>query len=60
VFGNGRFILNTLRVRENLGKHPVADRLLLNLIRYAAQDRQRPLAELPADFEEQLSAMGYR
>jgi hypothetical protein len=59
-FGNGRFILNTLGIRENLGKHPVAGRLLLNLIQYAAQDRRRPLAELPADFEEQLKAIGYR
>ena len=60
AFGHGRFILSTLRIRENLDKHPVADRLLLNLIQYAAQDRQRPLAALPADFEEQLTAIGYR
>lgn len=60
AFGDGRFVLSTLRIRENLGVHPVADRLLLNLIQYAAQDRQRPLAELPADFEQQLKAIGYR
>jgi hypothetical protein len=60
AFGDGRFILNTLRIRENLGKHPVTDRLLFNLIQYAGLDRQRPLAELPADFEEQLKAIGYR
>ncbi len=35
-FGHGRFVLNTLLVRENLG-HPVADRLLVNLLRYAAE-----------------------
>lgn len=35
-FGAGRFILNTLLIRENLGTNPVADRLLVNLIRYAA------------------------
>jgi hypothetical protein len=60
AFGDGRFILSTLRIRENLGKHPVADRLLLNLIQHAAQDRRTPLAEMPADFEEQLKAIGYR
>jgi len=29
----GRFILNTLRVRQNIGKDPAADRLLKNFIR---------------------------
>jgi len=33
--GAGRFILNTLLVRENLGAHPVAERLLRNLLNYA-------------------------
>jgi len=33
--GAGRFILNTLLIRENLRTNPVADRLLLNLIHYA-------------------------
>jgi hypothetical protein len=33
----GRIILNTLLVRENLGTHPAADRLLLNVLRYAAR-----------------------
>jgi len=33
--GAGRFILNTLLIRENLGTNPVADRLLLNVIRFA-------------------------
>ena len=35
-FGDGRFILNTLLIRENLGVHPVAERLLRNLLNYAA------------------------
>jgi hypothetical protein len=59
TFGRGRFILNTLRIFENLGKDPAADRLLLNLIRYAACDREKPLAELPVDFADQLKAIGY-
>jgi hypothetical protein len=29
----GRFVLNTLRIRENLDRHPAADRLLLNMLR---------------------------
>ena len=32
----GRIVLNTLLIRENLGTHPAADRLLLNLLRFAA------------------------
>ncbi|HOD80152.1 MAG: Beta-galactosidase [Planctomycetes bacterium ADurb.Bin126] len=33
--GSGRIVLNTLRVRDNLGAHPAADRLLANMIRWA-------------------------
>jgi hypothetical protein len=32
--GRGRFILNTLLIRENLGTHPAAERLLRNLLNY--------------------------
>jgi hypothetical protein len=34
--GAGRFILSTLLIRENLGPNPVAERLLRNLLNYAA------------------------
>ncbi len=57
--GAGEFILNTLLIRENLGKVPQAKRLLRNMFRYAARDIARPPADLPADFSEQLTAMGY-
>ena len=57
--GAGRFILNTLRLRENLGAHPVAERLLRNLLSYAAREAGRPAADLPSDFDAQLKAMGY-
>lgn len=57
--GAGRFILNTLPIRENLGPNPVAERLLRNLLRAAARDREKPPAALPADFDQQLQAMGY-
>jgi hypothetical protein len=36
--GEGRIILNTLRIRENLGTHPAAESLLLNLLRQAAHE----------------------
>jgi hypothetical protein len=57
--GAGQFILNTLLVRENLGRNPAADRLLLNMLRHAARDVSKPLVDLPADFETQLQSMGY-
>ena len=33
--GAGRFILNSLLIRENLGSNPAAGRLLRNLLNYA-------------------------
>ena len=58
--GAGRFILNTLLIRENLGTHPAAERLLRNLLRSAQRDPQQALADLPADFEAQLRSIGYK
>ena len=46
-FGAGGFILNTLLIRENLSTHPVAERLLRNLLQYAGRDHQKALAALP-------------
>jgi len=57
--GAGRFVLNTLRIRENLGRDPVAERLLRNMLRYAAADQGKPLADLPGDFNRQLKEMGF-
>ena len=57
--GAGRFILNSLRVRQELGQDPTAERLLRNMLRFAARDIAKPPAELPADFDEQLRAEGY-
>ena len=34
--GKGQIVLNTLRITENLGSHPAADRLLRNLLRWAS------------------------
>lgn len=59
-FGSGRFILNNLLVRENLGTHPAAERLLRNFIRYAARDAAKPPTALPANFDAQLQAIRYK
>ncbi|MCL5745050.1 MAG: hypothetical protein M1541_14185 [Acidobacteria bacterium] len=34
--GKGRVLLSTLHITENLGKDPVADKLLYNIVRWAA------------------------
>ena len=53
--GAGRFILNTLRIRENLGTVPAAEHLLRNMLNYAAQGTTEPASALPAGFNEQLA-----
>ena len=58
--GAGKFVLNALNIRDNLGKDPVAERLFRNMLNYAAQEIDKPLADLPADFDKQLTAMGYK
>ena len=57
--GAGQFIINSLHIRENLGQQPVADRLLVNLLRFATRDLSQPVAELSPDFQSLLQAMGY-
>ena len=57
--GAGRFTLNSLRIRENLGSDPVAERLLRNMLNHAARHVDLPPVPLPADFDAQLGAMGY-
>jgi len=46
--GEGRFFLNTLLIRENLSTNPVAERLLRNLLRHAAQELDEPSVQLEA------------
>ena len=58
-FGAGRFIFNTLKIRENLGTDPVAELLLRNLLNYAARDLDKPQSDLSADFQQQLKTIGY-
>ena len=56
----GRFVLNTLNLRDHLTTHPAAGHLLLNLLRYAARDTEKEAAPLPPDFDRQLDALGYK
>jgi len=56
--GAGRFVLNTRRLREHLGHHPAADRLVWNLVHFLAAGRDQPLADLAPDFEDEMRACG--
>ena len=57
--GAGRFVLNSFRIRENLGTHPAAERLLKNILVYTATDIRQELVDLPADFDSFLTRIGY-
>ncbi|MCA9417470.1 MAG: hypothetical protein KC917_14410, partial [Candidatus Omnitrophica bacterium] len=57
--GEGRFILNTLRIRENIGTDPVAEKLFANLLSYAAGESDQPLADSHEGFEETLKNLGF-
>ncbi|HPO14897.1 MAG TPA: glycoside hydrolase family 2 TIM barrel-domain containing protein [Candidatus Hydrogenedentes bacterium] len=58
-FGEGKFMINTFPILDNLDQHPAADRMLLNMIAHAAKTATGPSAALPAGFHEQLKAVGY-
>jgi hypothetical protein len=58
-FGKGRFIINSLRILENLGLHPAADRLMMNMINYAAGFCKGPKSPLPANFTKVLKSIKY-
>lgn len=36
--GDGKVVISTLRLLENLGKHPAADRIVVNLVAWAARE----------------------
>ncbi len=52
--GAGNVVLNSLLIRENLGKSPVAERLLRNMLIYAAQDSAQPLVGAQPDLIAQI------
>ena len=58
-FGAGEFVLNTFPILDQLDRNPAADRMLLNLIRYASGSAAEPLSGLPDDFDEQLRSIRY-
>jgi hypothetical protein len=55
--GSGKFIVNHLLIRENLGTDPVAEKLLRNMLLYGSKDLEKPLAQLPTGWSEQLNKM---
>jgi hypothetical protein len=59
-FSQGRFIVNTLHITENLGKDPAADRLFCNILNYAFSDPDKPLSKLPENFDQTLENIGYK
>ncbi len=54
-FGEGRFVLNTFLIGEHIGKHPAADRLVLNFLRWAQDLNKGPLVALPPDFKTKFN-----
>lgn len=54
-FDNGRFLVNTLGIIPNVDRHPAADRLLLNIVRYAQANARKPSARLSAQFKARLA-----
>jgi hypothetical protein len=58
-FGQGRFIVNTLQIVDNLGKDPAADRLLCNILNFASGDLNKPMTKLPEDFDQKLIEISY-
>ncbi len=57
--GVGGFTLNSLRIRDNLGTDPVAERLLRNMLNHAGRRVNLHPTPLPVDFDAQLGEMGY-
>ena len=57
--GAGKIILNTFSLLDQVDKHPAADRLLLNLLSYAAETTQSPPAPTPDNFDALMKEMGY-
>lgn len=55
TLGAGRFIINSLLILENLRKHPAADRLFLNFMRYAARYTNKPLLPFSSESRKKLS-----
>ena len=57
--GAGRLVINTLLIRDHLGKVPQADRLLRNMLRFAASEANTPPVAPSAGFAAYLKEVGY-
>jgi hypothetical protein len=57
--GTGQFVLNALRVRQELGQDPTAERLLRNMLRYAEKDLEKPVVPRPGGYGDLLKSIGY-
>lgn len=58
-FFEGRFLVNTFPVLDQIDRHPAADRMLLNLIQVTARKDTAPVAALPEDFDSRLREIGF-
>ncbi len=58
-FGSGKILLNTFNLMDQIDRHPAADRLVLNMIAYAARTTRKAPTPLPADFPTLLKDLGY-
>jgi hypothetical protein len=58
-FFEGRFLVNTFPVLDQIDRHPAADRMLLNLIQVTARKGTAPVAALPEDFNSRLREIGF-
>ncbi len=58
-FGEGRVVVSTLGLLENLGRHPAADQIILNLLSFASAETGKALSPPPTDFNTQLDAIRY-
>ena len=59
TFGAGQFFVNSFPILDCVDKHPVADRLLLNLVKHAGGLAVGAAIALPVDFQTQLKDIGY-
>jgi hypothetical protein len=57
-FEAGHDVVNILRIRDNLGKDPAAERLLRNLIEFVAHQLDDPTVPPPADLDRRLDELG--
>lgn len=57
--GSGRLILNTMKLLDQLGNNPAADRLLLNLTGYAHAKTNTRLVKIPEKLNRRLTTAIY-